>query len=156
MEYADDGDLQVISFITQYRVKKALLNKTRIPEEEIWKVAYECLEGLNKLHESNIIHRDIKPANIFFRKGIAKIGDLNVAKHLVDVFTHTQTGTPYYASPEVWNEEPYNYKTDTWSLGCVLYEMAMLKPPFRADTPKMLLKKIMQGEYEKIGAPYSK
>ncbi|MCB0369780.1 MAG: protein kinase [Bdellovibrionales bacterium] len=78
--------------------------KQRIPEEEIWKVAYNVLEGLYRLHDSNIIHRDIKPANIFFHNNIAKIGDLNVAKHLVDPFTVTQTGTPYYASPEVWNE----------------------------------------------------
>lgn len=48
---------------------------------------------------ANIIHRDIKPANIFFHNGVAKIGDLNVAKHLKDPFTVTQTGTPYYASP---------------------------------------------------------
>jgi NIMA (never in mitosis gene a)-related kinase 1/4/5 len=41
-------------------------------------------------------------------------------------------------------------------LGCVLYEMAMLKPPFRADNPSNLFKKIMVGEYEKIGQPYSK
>lgn len=100
---------------------------------------------MNKLHDANIIHRDIKPANIFFHNGIAKIGDLNVAKHLVDQFTVTQTGTPYYASPEVWNEEPYNYKSDIWSLGCVLYEMTMLRPPFRADTPEKLFKKIMAG-----------
>ena len=57
------------------------------------------MQGLNKLHESNIIHRDVKPANVFFTNGTAQIGDLNVAKHLKDQFTITQTGTPYYASP---------------------------------------------------------
>lgn len=84
-------------------------------------MAYEVLEGLNKLHDCNIIHRDVKPANVFFSSGSAQIGDLNVAKHLKDPFTSTQTGTPYYASPEVWNEEPYDFKSDVWSLGCVLY-----------------------------------
>lgn len=140
MEFANQGDLQS-------KIKKAIAMKTRIPEIDIWNVAYHCLEGLLKLHEANIIHRDIKPANIFFHNGIAKIGDLNVAKHLKDPFTVTQTGTPYYASPEVWSEEPYNYKSDIWSLGCVLYEMATHKPPFRAETPDKLYKKIMIGEY---------
>lgn len=99
MEYADGGDLQVIIFFTQGRIKKAISTRTKIPEPEIWKTAYNVLEGLNKLHEANIIHRDIKPANIFFHHNTAQLGDLNVAKHLVDQFTITQTGTPYYASP---------------------------------------------------------
>ena len=140
MEFANQGDLQS-------KIKKAATMKTKISETDIWNVGYHCLEGLLKLHEANIIHRDIKPANIFFHNGIAKIGDLNVAKHLKDPFTVTQTGTPYYASPEVWSEEPYNFKSDIWSLGCVLYEMAMQKPPFRAETPDKLYKKIMIGEY---------
>jgi NIMA (never in mitosis gene a)-related kinase len=126
MEFANEGDLDG-------KNKKHLKHGSRFPEKEVWKVAYQCLEGLSKLHDLNIIHRDIKAANIFFHNGDAKIGDLNVAKHLKDAFTVTQTGTPYYASPEVWNEEPYNYKSDIWSLGCVLYEMCMLKPPFRAE-----------------------
>jgi NIMA (never in mitosis gene a)-related kinase len=130
--------------------------KVRIKEETIWKVAYELLEGLNKLHESNIIHRDIKPANVFFHNGVAQLGDLNVAKHLKDPFTVTQTGTPYYASPEVWNEEPYDYKSDIWSLGTVLYEMAVLKPPFRAETPEKLYKKILTGLYDPLPSCYSK
>lgn len=66
-------------------------------------MTYEILQGLNKLHQCKIIHRDIKPANIFFHNQMAKIGDLNVSKHLKDPFTVTQTGTPFYASPEVWN-----------------------------------------------------
>lgn len=92
MQYANQGDLQS-------KIKKAIANKTRISQQQIWKVSYQVLAGLEKLHDANIIHRDVKPANIFFHNGVAKIGDLNVAKHLKDPFTVTQTGTPYYASP---------------------------------------------------------
>ena len=140
MELANGGDLQG-------RIKRAIATKTRIPENEIWRVGYNVLEGLQKLHENNILHRDIKPANLFFHDGVAKIADLNISKHLVDQFTHTQTGTPYYAAPEIWNEEPYGFKCDIWSLGCVLYEMAMLRQPFKADTPQKLFKRIAVGEY---------
>jgi len=57
----------------------------------------------------------------------------------------TQTGTPYYASPEVWKDKPYNSKSDMWSLGCVLYEMAALKPPFTANDLQGLYKKVCAG-----------
>ena len=119
-------------------MKKCLKLGKRLAEKDIWRVAYQSLLGLAKLHDCNIIHRDIKAANIFFHEGNVKIGDLNVAKHLKDPFTFTQTGTPYYASPEVWKEEPYDYKSDIWSLGCVLYEMAMLRQPFKAENAEAL------------------
>ena len=71
-------------------------------EHYVWKVAYELLQGLKILHKNSIIHRDIKSANIFFVKDVAKLGDLNVSKLAEDGFCSTQTGTPYYTSPEIW------------------------------------------------------
>lgn len=67
----------------------------------------------------------------------------------------TQTGTPYYASPEVWKQQPYNLKCDIWSLGCVLYEMAALRPPFESKDLKSLKKTIMAGVYKRIPTQYS-
>jgi len=54
----------------------------------------------------------------------------------------TQTGTPYYASPEVWKDKPYDNKSDIWSLGCVLYEMITLNPPFTASNMDLLYKAV--------------
>jgi len=51
----------------------------------------------------------------------AKLGDMNVSKIAAEGLCITQTGTPYYASPEVWKDQPYDEKSDIWSLGCVLY-----------------------------------
>jgi NIMA (never in mitosis gene a)-related kinase len=67
----------------------------------------------------------------------------------------TQTGTPYYASPEVWQDKPYGAKSDMWSLGCVIYEMAALKPPFTATDLSGLCKKICAGYFNRIPASYS-
>ena len=72
-----------------------------------------------------------------------------------DGLNYTQTGTPYYASPEVWRDEPYDFKSDIWSLGCVLYEMTSLKPPFGAPDMNALFKKILKGVYQKIPSLYS-
>lgn len=81
-----------------------------------------------------VLHRDIKCANVFLAKDgtTPKMGDLNVSKVAKNALAYTQTGTPYYASPEVWRDQPYDAKSDIWSLGCVIYEACALKPPFRA------------------------
>ena len=67
----------------------------------------------------------------------------------------TQTGTPYYASPEVWRNEVYSYKSDIWSLGCVLYEMCSFSPPFKAKSLEVLNKKVQGGVYARIPSVYS-
>lgn len=67
--------------------------------------------GMKVLHDKKILHRDLKCANVFlFKDGTAKIGDMNVSKIAKTGMLETQTGTPYYASPEVWNENPYDFK----------------------------------------------
>jgi NIMA (never in mitosis gene a)-related kinase len=93
----DDGDLQ------KY-IKTHIKSYKMISEEEIWKAAEHILKGLNHLHKKGIMHRDIKCANIFKSKAVYKLGDLNVSKVNGDKMAHTQTGTPYYASPEVWRD----------------------------------------------------
>ncbi len=63
------------------------------------------VQGLKILHERNILHRDLKSANIFLNKnGLAQLGDMNVSKIAKKGLLYTQTGTPYYASPEVWRD----------------------------------------------------
>ena len=124
MEYADKGDL--FELISQYKKKKE-----HFEENEIWDALIQLLNGLKSLHDLNILHRDLKSANVFlFSNGLVKLGDLNVSKITKKGLGYTQTGTPYYASPEVWKSNPYDSKSDIWSLGCVIYEMAKLIPPF--------------------------
>ena len=149
MEYADNGDLyqKIISM-----KRKACL----FEEKEIWQIFIQLIKGLKSLHNLKILHRDLKSANIFlFSDGFVKLGDLNVSKVTKKGLGYTQTGTPYYASPEVWKDHPYDNKSDIWSLGCVLYEMITLKPPFRAQNMEQLYKKVISGDYNKIPSNYS-
>lgn len=96
-------------------------------------------------------------ANIFLSKdGQAKLGDLNVSKVAKNGLLYTQTGTPYYASPEVWKDEPYDAKSDIWSLGCVIYEMTTLEPPFQAEDMEGLMKAVTLGMYPPINAKFSR
>ena len=67
----------------------------------------------------------------------------------------TQTGTPYYAAPEVWRDQPYDLKSDIWSFGCVIYEMCALIPPFKADDMQELYKKVLKGSYPQIPTHFS-
>ncbi len=90
-----------------------------------------------------------------FNDGSAKLGDLNVSKVARRGLGYTQTGTPYYASPEVWKDQPYDSKSDIWSLGCVLYEMITLRPPFRAENMEGLYNKVIKGQINKIPDRFS-
>ena len=149
MEYADKGDLY-------QRISLFKRRKQTFEEIDVWKIFIQICRGLKSLHDLKILHRDFKSANIFlFSDGTAKIGDLNVSKVLHKGLGHTQTGTPYYASPEVWNNEPYDAKSDIWSLACITYEMLTLNPPFRAESFDGLYKKVIAGKYTRISGRYS-
>ena len=113
---------------------------------------------MHHIHRLKILHRDIKSENIFLdARGDAKIGDLGVAK----VMSHegslarTLVGTPYYLSPELCENKPYDHKSDIWSLGCVLYEIITFEPPFKASNMKGLYSKVTAGKYDQIPHHYS-
>lgn len=149
MEYANDGDLyQKIT----YHKKKGVY----VDEKEIWNVLIQSIKGMKALHDLKIYHRDLKSANVFICKDkTVKIGDMNVSKVAKKGLLYTQTGTPYYASPEVWKDKPYDSKSDIWSCGCVIYELATLKPPFRAQDLEGLYHKVIKGVYSKLPSHYS-
>ena len=126
MELCENGDLGLFL--------KRQMGRS-LPESKIWKFFIEMCLGLQYLHENRILHRDIKTINMFLAKeDMIKIGDMGVAKMLNQTanMAHTVVGTPFYLSPELCEEKPYNNKSDIWSLGCVLYELCTLKHPFEA------------------------
>ena len=138
-------------------IDKHYKKSTCFAEYELWSYLLQCLCGLKALHDLDVMHRDIKSANILINKhGAAKLADFNVSKVVKQGLLRTQTGTPYYASPEVWQDKPYNYKSDIWSLGCVIYEMAAGMVPFKASDMKGLYMKVTHCKYPPLPNRFSK
>ncbi|GFH17605.1 protein kinase domain-containing protein, partial [Haematococcus lacustris] len=113
----------------------------------------QIASSLQYIHSKRILHRDLKTQNIFLSKGnIIKLGDFGISKVLekTDQFATTVTGTPYYMAPEICTNQPYTFKSDIWSLGCVLYELCTLKHAFAADSLLSLVYQIVRGNFPPI------
>ena len=150
MEYADEGDLE-------QKIKYNLKKRLNFDESTIWGWIIQLLKGIKYLHDNKIMHRDLKSANIFLMKnGLLKLGDLNVSKVAKYGMARTQTGTPYYCSPEIWEGKTYDYKSDIWSLGCIIYEISSLMPPFRGTSIKGLKENVLNGYFLPIPKVYSR
>lgn len=156
MEYCEGGDLAAL--IVRRRQERTLLE-----EEFVWRVFLQLLLALQECYKQRqgvhkVLHRDLKPANVFLDcQGQVKLGDFGMARILHHNFSlaHTFVGTPYYMSPELLKEQSYDEKSDLWSLGCLLYELCALEPPFTAPNRKVLEARIKLGTFKRIPAHYS-
>jgi len=109
------------------------------PEARILHWFVQMALGLQYMHQERVLHRDLKTQNIFLLgNGRLVLGDLGISKVLEGTmdFASTCIGTPYYMSPEIFKNKPYNHKSDIWALGCVLYEMTTLNHAFNAQSLK--------------------
>uniref|UniRef100_A0A665SX32 non-specific serine/threonine protein kinase n=1 Tax=Echeneis naucrates TaxID=173247 RepID=A0A665SX32_ECHNA len=149
MDYCEGGDL-----FKKINAQKGLL----FSEEQILDWFVQICLALKHVHDRKILHRDIKSQNIFLTKdGTVQLGDFGIARVLNSTVELARTciGTPYYLSPEICENKPYNNKSDIWALGCVLYEMCTLKHAFEAGNMKNLVLKIIRGSYPPVSVHYS-
>jgi NIMA (never in mitosis gene a)-related kinase len=152
-EWAAAGDLK-------RQLRKAQERGVGFEERVIWKYFSQICNAMQHMHDKRIMHRDLKPANIFLTlEGVIKVGDLGLSRELSDntFQAHSKVGTPLYMSPEVLKGDGYDFKSDIWSLGCLLYELAMLKSPFRSEGLNLysLFQKISSGDYQPLSDVYS-
>eukprot|EP00752_Nemacystus_decipiens_P004776 g4347.t1 len=155
-EWAAAGDLK-------RQLRKALQRETHFTERTIWGYFSQICGAISYMHKQRIIHRDLKPANIFLTlEGQIKVGDLGLGRLLTktdakETLAHSRVGTPLYMSPEVLRGRGYSWKSDVWSLGCILYELAMLRSPFLCESPCFftLVQKIGKGTYPPLLDYYS-
>lgn len=118
-------------------------------ETVIWYL-YQIASAVGHIHKAGILHRDIKTLNIFLTKtDLIKLGDYGLAKKLDSQFAMAETcvGTPYYMSPELCQGVKYNFKSDIWAMGCVIFEVLTLTRTFDATNPLNLCVKIVQGNW---------
>ncbi|CAJ1988657.1 NIMA-related kinase / NRKC [Leishmania donovani] len=149
MEYANGGDLYM-------RIKQQ--QGQLFSEKGILQCFSQICLALSYMHERRILHRDLKTQNVFLTKdGVVKVGDFGISTVLRNTYElkHTICGTPYYFSPELCLNKPYNNKSDVWALGCILYEMTTLNHAFDGSNMKALVQKILKGVYPPIHPMYS-
>ncbi len=118
--------------------------------DDALRIAHETVQALQYAHDHGVVHRDIKPENILLtRDGNTLVADFGIAKALDssgvgDRLTETGlvVGTPAYMSPEQATADgAVDARTDVYSLGSVLYEMAAGEPPFTGPTPQAVIAK---------------
>lgn len=129
LDFCDCGDLASL-------LKDRARENAPLSERDIWSIFTQLCAAVAHMHQHRVMHRDIKPSNVFLSAdGVARLGDLGLSRWFSSKTAQARSmvGTPYYMSPECIRGMPYEWSSDVWSLGCLLYELVTLRNPFFKD-----------------------
>ncbi len=138
----------VMPFVAGESLAERLASQGHLELKEVLRIGMQAAAGLAAAHEQGLVHRDIKPANILLERGIerAVLTDFGLARAADDVAMTRWgiiAGTPQYMSPEQARGESLDHRSDLFSLGCVLYEMATGVSPFKAESTIATLRRLV-------------
>ncbi len=151
----EDGTLfMAMEFVAGRGLGRIIAEESPLSEARVIRIGAQILAALAEAHAAGVLHRDLKPGNVMVEArrdepDFVKVIDFGIAKIQVpeDRGTLTQAGmvwgTPCYMSPEQWNEEELDARTDLYSVGVILYEMLAGQKPYEADTPMAMLKRLL-------------
>lgn len=154
MEHCMGGDLRGL-------ILQRLQASEHLSEDQIMNWFAQILLALQYIHSERVLHRDVKTSNIFLVEAsptsMVKLGDFGISRVLEGTSDAAMStvGTPYYMSPEVCRNDPYNWKSDVWALGCVLYELCALKRAFESSSLAGLIYRIVNDRHDKLPDLYS-
>ncbi|KIY96566.1 NIMA (never in mitosis a)-related kinase, partial [Monoraphidium neglectum] len=149
--YCEKGDLATLM---------AKNNGTPFPEATLKLWLCQMLLALEYLQVQKVLHRDIKTGNIFLTAaGDVQLGDFGLATYRETEGDRPEdmnlVGTPHYMSPELLSQKGCSFKSDTWSLGCALYELTAQRPAFNAFNIHGLVTKIRRHRMAPLPPGYS-
>jgi serine/threonine-protein kinase len=141
----------VMPYIKGESLQKRINREGALSVPEILRIAMQTARGLAAAHDQGLVHRDIKPANILLPENVERvmITDFGLARAADDASLTRSgviAGTPQYMSPEQARGEGVDARSDLFSLGSVIYAMCTGHPPFRAETPYGILRRITDND----------
>lgn len=129
----------IMEYLEGITLKEYIRKNAPLSDKETIKIASAIVSALDHAHANHIIHRDIKPQNIIITKdGVPKVADFGIARVSTEatiVVNNNATGSVHYISPEQARGSYSNEKSDLYSLGITMYEMATGTLPYQAESP---------------------